>query len=223
MSGEFPAWGAALRGTVRTSPPYPAPEHIAVKKEIHHCGAAQVSQKLIIGPDGEVQNAVVSLIGEFKAEEKWEKNRGQTPILAQRDCQFLPHILLVPQDHPFLITNEDPMAHDVRAFSGSKMLTRFEMDTGDTPVERKFTETGPIVIRCGLHKWMHAFVISTEHSHYTITDERGEFQLTDLPVGQFQVKIWHEVLGETIHSVTLQEESFSRLDFTYTTVDQEKP
>ncbi len=177
-----------------------------------------MSQKLIIGPDGEVQNVVVSLIGEFKTEE----NRGLTPILAQRGCQFLPHVLLVPQNHPFLITNEDPMAHDVRAFSGSKMLIRFEMDAGDAPVEKKFAETGPIVIRCGLHKWMHAFIISAEHPYYTVTDERGEFQLTDLPVGQFQVKIWHEVLGETVHSVTLQEESFSRLDFTYTTVDQGK-
>lgn len=195
------------------SPPYPALEVIPVKKEFHHCGAMQVSQKLIVGPEGGVQNAVVSLIGEFKPEE----NRGQTPILAQKECQFLPHVLLVPRNQPFLITNEDPMSHDVRAFLGNKMLTYFEMNAGDSPVEKRFDQTGTIVIRCGLHRWMHAFVISMEHPYYAVTDAKGEFVMENLPPGKFQVKIWHEALGEVVQSVTLEEQS-QELNFNYPTL-----
>ncbi len=180
-------------------------------EEFAHCGREQISQRLVLSPEGGVQNAVVFLEGDFPAAAPPQA----AVILAQRGCQFVPHVLLLPKGAPFLITNEDPMAHDVRAFAGPKILFRFEMEEGARAVEKRFEEAGRIAVRCGLHKWMHAIVVSTEHPHYALTDGEGRFRLEGLPAGDFQVKVWHEVLGELAEPVQVSEDAVTAVDLSW--------
>ena len=135
------------------------------------------------------------------------------PVLDQKNCHFIPHILLVPKNHAFQVSNSDPMAHDVRAFEGADMLFRFEMDAFAPPVEKKFENSGRFVIRCGLHKWMHAFAVVTENPFYAVTDEHGNFKLTGVPAGKYRLRIWHETLGEAEKEADL---TSSVRDFAFT-------
>ncbi len=89
------------------------------------------------------------------------------------------------------------MAHDVRIFDQADMLVRFEMDVNDKPVEKRLEKAGTYVVRCGLHKWMHAFIVNTPHPYFAITGEEGEFLLPNVPQGKYLLHIWHETLGET--------------------------
>ena len=42
-------------------------------------------------------------------------------------------------------------------------------------------------------------------SPYTVlTDEDGNFTILDIPAGTYNVKIWHETLGEAEQSVTVE-------------------
>lgn len=202
-----------IEGRLRLAPPWPKRDSIPVKKDVMTCGDSQRSQTLMISDDGFLQNAVVSLESERLADSDQKLELQTKPFLNQKDCHFTPHILLVPQSDSFLVGNEDPMAHDVRAFQGSHMLFRFEMDAHSSPVEKKLNQTGRFVIRCGLHSWMHAYVISTEHPFYAVSDSGGKFKLEAVPAGSFELKIWHEVLGEVRIPLTVSE---SIPDFSYT-------
>jgi hypothetical protein len=38
--------------------------------------------------------------------------------------------------------------------------------------------------------------ISEDHPYYAKTDENGNYKLTDVPAGEYEVKVWQEKLGE---------------------------
>ncbi len=201
-----------IHGTIRTAPPYPAIKKIQVNEKYRDaCSNEQESQSLIVSGEGLVKNAVVFLEGDFKNEASIAA--AGIPVMNQKRCNFTPHILIVRQDQPFRISNSDPIAHDVRSFERAKMLFRFEMDSLAQPVEKKFEQPGIYLLRCGLHPWMHAFVVSAPHSHYAISDEQGKFELLNVPKGKYALKIWHETLGETEVPV---EVSSPIPDFSYT-------
>ncbi len=183
------------------SPPFPAPVVIAVDKKHESCGKEQISQSLLVSSDGFLQNAVVSLEGTFDGAHFAEP--AATPVLDQKNCHFAPHILLVSKNQTFQVSNSDSMAHDVRIFDGAEMFIRFEMDAFAPPVEKKIEKNGRFVIRCGLHKWMHAFAIVTEHPFYAVTDDRGRFRIAGVPAGKYRFRIWHEKLGEAEKEVDL--------------------
>ena len=117
----------------------------------------------------------------------------------------------------YKIANSDPLTHDVRIFNDATMLNRFEMESLTQPIEQNSNGFGIYVIRCGLHKWMHAFVVSAKHPFYAVTNERGEFKMEHVPEGSYPVHIWHEALGEGELLVDLKQ---SMSDFTYTFKNQ---
>jgi hypothetical protein len=39
---------------------------------------------------------------------------------------------------------------------------------------------------------MNAEILVVPHPYYTVTDESGKFELTDVPPGQYQIVAWHE-------------------------------
>jgi hypothetical protein len=48
-------------------------------------------------------------------------------------------------------------------------------------------------VRCnGGHAWMNAEILVVPHPYYTVTDESGRFQLTDVPPGECEIVAWHE-------------------------------
>lgn len=203
------AWAFDLEGKINVASPWPKVQEIEVKKDQGSCGHSQASQALLISEKGDLKNAVVWLEGV----ENKNSTTSSSPMMDQKKCHFEPHILLVPQGRHFLIGNSDPMGHDVRAFDGSHMLFRFETEPNSKPVEQKFEQPGRFVLRCGLHPWMHAYVISIDHDYYSVSDADGKFYLKDVPKGNYTLRIWHEQLGETQVPIQLSE---SILDFLYT-------
>lgn len=213
-----------IEGKITVARPFPEGVDIPVK-DAHraHCGEFQASQVLIISEAGGLKNAVVWLEGEvLKAEGlkvpgtfNFNSNpeaRHHQPFLNQKNCRFEPHIFLVPSGIDFEIANEDPMDHDVRIFDGARMLARFETPVSSRPASWRLDQPGIYTVRCGLHHWMHAAIVSTPHPFYTVTGEDGHFRLSNPDAGSYSMKIWHEKLGEVTIPVPVTE---SLMDFKY--------
>jgi plastocyanin len=195
LSFVFLPFGFAfeVQGKISVPPPFPEIKKVKVhKKIIDRCGDEQIPQGLRVSDEGGLKNAVISI----KAEGDAAPLQNPAMVLDQKNCLFDPHVVVVPKGKTLRFINSDPLAHDVRAFSGSEMIFRFEIDTSGKPVDQKFEKSGIYVLRCGLHPWMHAYAIQAEHPYYAITDEDGNFNLKDIPAGNHTVHIWHEKLGE---------------------------
>lgn len=184
-----------ISGRIQIEPPYPAIKRIKVRKKTQDsCAENQISRSLRVSSTGGVANTVVWLEGDFKTTVPAKTQM----TLDQMDCNFEPHVVLIPPGGLLRVCNSDPLAHDVRAFEKAHMLFRLDMDTKAKPELLSFEKPGIHVIRCGLHPWMHAFAVQAAHDFYAVSDNEGNFALKNVPAGTQKLHIWHETLGESV-------------------------
>ena len=64
----------------------------------------------------------------------------------------------------------------------------------------------PIAVKCDAHPWMHAYWLSMDQPYYAVTDADGNFKITDLPPGDYEVEVWQGELGKKTEKVTIKAE-----------------
>jgi hypothetical protein len=60
-----------------------------------------------------------------------------------------------------------------------------------------------VKVECNVHGWMNAMLVAAEHPYYALTDANGSFKITDVPPGNYTLKVWHSKLGEQTKDVTV--------------------
>src|SRR5262249_50651095 len=53
----------------------------------------------------------------------------------------------------------------------------------------------PTQYSCGSHAWMRGWIGTIAHPYFVITDENGNFELKNVPIGRQRVMIWQEKVG----------------------------
>ena len=141
------------------------------------------------GAQGGVANTVVFLqkISSGKAMDIPEPRR----FLDQKHCRYEPHILLVPENGPLQIKSSDATLHTVHVDGAATYNLPFPFT--NQVVSRTMPIAGLANVRCnGGHAWMNAEILVVPHPYYTVTDETGRFELTDVPPGEYEIVAWHE-------------------------------
>jgi hypothetical protein len=181
-------------GEVAPLPPQPVFKHPEV------CGTALPDQRLLLGKNGELQNAVVSLtdIKEGKALVKG-------PVkLDNIGCAFAPHVFSATVGQSLVIHNSDPLLHDAHAILESRTLFNVALPKGKT-IAKPLIDAGLIHINCNVrHTWMHAYGLVADHPYHMVTAADGRFQLDDVPPGVYNLRVWHELLGSNDQQVRVQ-------------------
>ena len=168
------------------------------------CSNEKISPKLKVSPEGGVGNVVVWVEGipvtDFSPQKGSDPKKGPDPfsyVLDQIHCEFKPHIQLIPKGTTLSILNSDGFLHNVRAFDETAlMLFNDAMPKKGQVLRKRFDKPGRILVRCGVHNWMHALVIVQDHPYYALTDENGAFKISGIPEGTYTIRAWHESLGE---------------------------
>src|SRR5579862_5480520 len=107
--------GGTISGTVKWSGPAPKSVQFPITKDAQICDPDSKKtadlERLIIGPEGGVANAVVYLknISSGKALELPEQRRH----LDQKRCRYVPHILLVPENGSLSMMSSDATLHTI--------------------------------------------------------------------------------------------------------------
>lgn len=196
LSGAAPLSAHTVSGKISVSPPFPEAKVIQITdKHKKTCGDITESQRLKISKEGDLKNALVYLEGDLEVS-SGSQGPLEAKVIDQLNCHYDPHMILLQPNQELRVKNSDPMDHDVRAFDGAEMLFRFEIDYKGKPVNQHFEKPGIYLLRCGLHPWMHAYVVQAAHPFYALTDESGNFSLEAVPEGKYRLKIWHEFLGQ---------------------------
>ncbi len=193
------ALAGEVTGVVQLEGEPPAPTildlaSMAKPDAVSGCGAlTKASPAALVASDGGIQHAVVWIEGSF-ADEALPTD--SPSVLDQRDCQFVPHVLLVPRGTTPRVRNSDSVQHNVRLFDGSALALHTWQGIGAEDLPISLQRPGRYLIRCGVHPWMHAWVVVAEHAYYALTDAEGRFTLMDVPAGAQTLRVWHEVFGE---------------------------
>lgn len=185
--------GGTISGTVKWSGPVPHATVMTINKDPEVCDPDSQKkrdlERLLIGPEGGVANTVVFLknISSGKAMDLPEQRR----FLDQKHCQYEPHILLVPANGTLEMKSSDAVLHTVHMEGAATYNLPFPFQNRVTT--RTMPNAGLVNVRCnGGHSWMNAEILVVPHPYYSVTDANGNFRLTDVPSGTYELEAWHE-------------------------------
>jgi plastocyanin len=110
--------------------------------------------------------------------------------IAQKDKQFSPFVLIVPQGGSVAFPNLDKFRHHVYSFSKGN---KFELELYGKEEQRSvaFKALGTAALGCNIHDQMVAFVRVVDTPYAAKSDTRGEAIIKDAPAGKVTVTIWH--------------------------------
>ena len=112
----------------------------------------------------------------------------------QVDRQFAPHFLTVQKGTKVRFPNSDSIKHHVYSFSPAK---RFELllKRGSEEDPLLFDKTGIVELGCNVHDWMLGYIYIVDTPYFAHTNKQGLASIA-LPIGEFEVSIWHPRLQE---------------------------
>lgn len=185
--------GGLISGTVNWSGPAPAAAKMLITKDPQICDPNSQKtrdlERLVIGPQGGVANAVVFLksITAGKAFDLPPARRS----LDQKLCRYEPHILLVPQGAALQMKSSDATLHTIHMDGAATYNLPFPFT--EQTISRTMSTAGLVNLKCnGGHVWMNAEMMVVPHPYFAVTDESGRFELTDVPPGEYALIAWHE-------------------------------
>jgi plastocyanin len=181
----------------------PAPATEPIKADQATCGNSVSLPRITLGKDNGVKDTFVFLDGVSTVENI------QTPppasvLMDQKKCQYVPHAITVPVGTELEITNSDSILHNVngKIIATEGLLPKFNIAQ---PIKGQKNKTpaldkpGIVTLSCEAgHPWMSAFVLVADNPYAAVTKGDGEFVISNVPVGTYRIKMWHE--GVTLKS-----------------------
>jgi hypothetical protein len=210
--------GGTISGVVKWAGPLPRRDEMPITKDVQICDPSSAKkaglERLVIGPQGGVANAIVYLddISRGKPMDLPVQRR----FLDQKQCRYEPHILLVPQNAELKMKSSDATLHTVHMDGAATFNLPFPYT--EQVISRTMQNPGLVNLKCnGGHVWMNAEMMVVSHPYYAVTDESGTYELTQVPPGTYRLVVWHEgwnVVGRENSFDVLTEQKVQRPVFT---------
>ena len=150
-------------------------------------------------------DAVVSIEGLSKEQIKTQisHTKPQKKIIDQRNLKFLPTVAVIMVGETVDFPNNDKSWHNVYSKGGANDFDLGLYGPGKTR-SKKFDKAGVSRVLCNAHPNMEAFVVVKDHPFYSATDNRGNYEIKNVPLGKVHVEVWYpnlQVTSETVEIV----------------------
>ena len=111
-------------------------------------------------------------------------------IVAQRDIQFAPRLLIVPVGATVTFPNFDKVRHHVYSFSKPK---RFELKLFGREDSRSvtFSQPGAVALGCNIHDAMNGVIYVTASPYTAVTGADGRMRLDVGGARAATASVWH--------------------------------
>ena len=121
-------------------------------------------------------------------------------IFDQKNCIFKPHSLVVQAGQTVEVLNSDPIAHNTHTYplrnqAVNVLVAPLTAAGNGVEVATNTRESLPHQVKCDYHPWMMAYWLVVDHPYAAATDEKGNFTIKNLPVGEHEFRVWHERAG----------------------------
>jgi plastocyanin len=168
--------------------------------EAHHGKA--YDESLVVNPNGTLANVFVYVKSGL------EGKTFETPTTAvtidQHGCWFHPRVLGIQTGQKLEVVNSDPVTHNIHPQAQINREWNHSQGAGDPPLARKFLKPEVMIrVKCNIHSWMHAFIGVVDNPYFAVTGGDGNFQINNLPPGNYVIEAWTETLGTQQMNVTV--------------------
>ena len=191
---------ATLKGNVRYAGARVEKKMFPVTIDQYLCGKEKEAGDLVLSSANGIRNVVVSLHG-VPAGSKLPAN-GAPVKMDQKQCVFVPRVVVVPVGGTVEFLNSDRLLHNVRG-SGKENPPFNRAQPHARTISIVFKSPEILRVDCDLHSWMRGWIVVAEHPFYAVTNEEGEFVFENVPPGKYKLQAWQETLGRANQEVTV--------------------
>jgi hypothetical protein len=204
----------SVEGRVTFAGPKPAPAAVLDTSSDPACHGVHLVDATVLlgGQDGRgLANVVLRVKGPRP------EAAPTAPVrVEQRACSYTPRVQGAVLGQPMEVFNADPMLHNVHAYSGTKGIFNVAQPPGSPAVSKPSPSVaGPVRLKCDVHRWMVAYVVYGESPFFAVSDKDGNFRVSGLPAGSWELEVWHESLGTQTLSVVVKDGATAHLPVAY--------
>lgn len=113
-----------------------------------------------------------------------------TAVVDQVNKEFVPYVLPVQVGTAVSFPNKDDIRHHVYSFSPPKTF-ELPLYAGNPAAPVVFDKPGVVALGCNIHDWMISYIYVVESPYFAKSGADGKASLTDLPAGDYTLRIWH--------------------------------
>ena len=191
-------WGS-LKGKFVVDGSVGEPAAINANKDPETCGKHELhDETIVVGEGNTLVNAVVFIYTRkaLDVHPDYEAAAKVTVKLDNKGCRFDPHVLAVRTGQPLELSNSDPIGHNTNlAFVANPQFNQIISSGVPVSVTPTKAEPMPASVTCNIHPWMKGVVVVREDPYVAISNDKGEFEIKNIPVGQHEFVFWHESKG----------------------------
>jgi plastocyanin len=194
-------------GTVEAEVKYtgaPQVEKLKVNKDTEKCGTETVIEKVVVGGNKGLANAVVSAPGAKGASKA-------KAVIDQKGCKFVPHVVVM-QPGELEIKNSDDILHNIHTYSTANPSINKAQPKFKKTMTEKFEKPEVIKVTCDVHSWMLGWV-AVVPGPAAVTDKDGVAKIENVPAGKQKIEVWHETLGKQEKEVEVKAGQVTKVSF----------
>jgi hypothetical protein len=199
--------GAQGGGTIEADVKYngaPQVEKLKVNKDTEKCGTEAVIEKVMVGGNKGLANAVVSVPGAKGA-------TAAKAVLDQHGCKFVPHVLVM-QPGELEVKNSDDILHNLHTYSTANPSINKAQPKFKKTMTEKLEKPEIVKVTCDVHSWMLGWV-AVVPGPAGVTDKDGVVKIENVPAGKQKVEVWHETLGKMEKEVDVKAGAVTKVSF----------
>jgi plastocyanin len=124
-------------------------------------------------------------------------------VVGQLNKAFVPNFIVIPQGADVEFPNWDKFSHNV--FSRSAAAPAFDLDRYPCGCSKRrtFDKIGIVQLFCNIHPYMHAVIVVTPNRFAVRANANGDFEMTGVPAGKYELVAWHERCDEQKQPATV--------------------
>ena len=123
--------------------------------------------------------------------------------LHQQNETFVPHVLAITKGSTVDFPNDDPFFHNVFSLSSAASFNLGRYPRGKSKAQT-FGKAGLVKVFCDIHSHMSASILVLDHPYFAIPNTDGNYEIKNVPPGQYTITGWHERVGERSASVRVE-------------------
>jgi plastocyanin len=201
--------GAQGGGTIEATVTYagaPVVEKLKVNKDTEKCGTEATTEKVVVGANKGLANAVVSVPGAKGAP------KAVKVAVDQHGCKFVPHVVAMTPGE-LELKNSDDILHNIHTYSTANPSINKAQPKFKKVMTEKFEKPEFIKLTCDVHSWMLGWVAVMPNPFFGVTDGSGNAKIENVPPGKYTVEAWHETLGKQTKEVEVKAGQTAKVAF----------
>jgi hypothetical protein len=99
---------------------------------------------------------------------------------------------LVREDNKLSLSNIDGLVHPLRILGPKGWQKETQLNYQGQEQRMPLGTAGFYQITCSRHPWESAAAVVADSPYYAVTDEKGAFELAEIPPGEYLLVVWHD-------------------------------